>query len=94
MYRYFSNLHDSNVRFNNEFNIFHEIDKYEELLKNAGGVMYAGWDDIRTTVFSLESYLNTVLGVHLCPCHNDLVPENFIKDDDGKIYLIDGSIPV
>lgn len=83
------NLHDSNVRFNNEFNIFHEIDKYEELLKNAGGVMYAGWDDIRTTVFSLESYLNTVLGVHLCPCHNDLVPENFIKDDDGKIYLID-----
>ncbi|EGF51663.1 phosphotransferase [Bacteroides fluxus] len=82
-------LHNSNVRLNNEFNIFHEIEKYERLMKDAGGVMYAGWEDVRERVMSLEGYLNDVLGVELCPCHNDLVAENFIKDENGKMYLID-----
>lgn len=83
------NLHNSNVRLNNEFNIFHEIKKYEQLMEDVGGVVYKGWEDIRKDVMSLEGYLNNTLGVELHPCHNDLVPENFIKDENGKIYLID-----
>ena len=30
-----------------------------------------------------------MLGVDLRPCHNDAVPENFIKSADGRLYLID-----
>ena len=37
---------------------------------------------------NLEIYLND-LGVDLRPCHNDAVPENFIKSEEGRIYLID-----
>jgi thiamine kinase-like enzyme len=29
------------------------------------------------------------MGVELKPCHNDGVPENFIKDKNGKLFLID-----
>lgn len=39
-------------------------------------------------VIELEHRLNE-MGVDLKPCHNDGVPENFIKDPSGKIYLID-----
>ncbi|MCH5175043.1 MAG: phosphotransferase [Prevotellaceae bacterium] len=84
----YKKLHHSNVRFNNDFNIFYEIHKYESLMEKSKGIMYDGYDNIRTDIFSMESRLNE-LGVLLAPCHNDAVPENFIKSGDGKVYIID-----
>lgn len=81
-------LHESNVRLNNEFNVFHEIVHYETLLKQVNGVMYDGYESVREQVMGLEDYLDE-LGVVLKPCHNDLVAENFIKAENGRIYLID-----
>lgn len=81
-------LHNSQIRFNNDFNVFCEIKKYEKLLKNVNGKMYEGYEDIRDKVFKLENLLNQY-GVDLKPCHNDMVAENFVKSDSGRIYLID-----
>ena len=81
-------LHNSSVRLNNEFNVFHEIIRYEQLMQLVGAEMYEGWQKVRKAIFNLESYLNE-LGIALKPCHNDLVPENLIKDECGKVYLID-----
>lgn len=81
-------LHDSNVRFNNDFNVFHEIRNYENLMIQAGASMYDGYGDIRTDIFRLEDRLNEI-GVQLKPCHNDSVAENFIKASDGTVFLID-----
>jgi len=81
-------IHHSRVRLKNEFNIFKEIEKYDLLIEKAGGKMYAGNEIIRPQVMALEEYLNN-MGVELCPCHDDAVPENFIKATDGTIYLID-----
>lgn len=81
-------LHYSHVRLKNEFNVFREIEKYDVLLERAGATMYEGWEKTREQVMALESRLNE-LGVDLHPCHNDAVPENFIKATDGTIYLID-----
>ena len=81
-------LHMSKVRFNNDFNVFREIGKYEGLLQQCGAVMYSGYDTVRDELPLLEARLNE-LGVSLAPCHNDAVAENFIKDADGRIFLID-----
>ena len=81
-------LHHSHIRLKNEFNVFREIEKYERLMKNAGAVMYDGWESVREQVMALEDRLN-ILGIDLHPCHNDAVAENFIKAGDGTIYLID-----
>lgn len=81
-------IHHSHVRLKNEFNIFREIEKYDELLVKSNAIMYAGWEEVRPKVMALENYLNS-LGVDLRPCHNDAVPENFIKAGDGTLYLID-----
>lgn len=84
----YRNLHHSHVRLKNEFNVFREIEKYDRLLEKAGATMYEGWEATRVRVMALESLLNK-LGVDLQPCHNDAVPENFLKAIDGTIYLID-----
>ena len=84
----YRSLHYSRVRLKNEFNVFREIEKYDILLEKAGATMYDGWETVRKQVMELENKLNG-LGVELHPCHNDAVPENFIKSKDGKIYLID-----
>lgn len=84
----FQTLHHSHVRFGNEFNVFNEIRNYERLLEECNGSMYEGYEDHREKVLRLEDYLNK-LGVSIKPCHNDLVAENFLKAEDGTIYLID-----
>lgn len=84
----YQTLHHSNIRFNNDFNVFHEIRKYESLMSEAKGVMYDGYETVRPEIFAMEDRLNS-LGVQLAPCHNDAVPENFIKSEDGKIFIID-----
>ena len=84
----YKKIHGANIRLRNEFNIFKEIDKYDMLMKNIGAVMYDGYKEVRDSVMTLEHYLNK-MGVILRPCHNDAVPENFIKSKDGVIYLID-----
>ena len=81
-------IHGAHVRLRNEFNVFKEIGKYEILMQKAGATMYDGWEDVLPAVMSLENRLNQ-LGVDLRPCHNDAVPENFIKSADGRLYLID-----
>ena len=81
-------LHNSRVRERNDFNIFHEIDKYNFLMEKYGAKMYNSNRGGYSQVIVLEYRLNQ-MGVELKPCHNDGVPENFIKDANGKIYLID-----
>ena len=80
-------LHNSRVRERNDFNIFHEIDKYNFLMEKYGAKMYNSNRGGDSQVIVLEYRLNQ-MGVELKPCHNDGVPENFIKDANGKIYLI------
>ena len=81
-------VHDSHVRLKNEFCVFQEIEKYDRLILKAKTVMYEGWEEFKPKVMALETRLNQ-LGVEMCACHNDAVPENFIKAEDGTIYLID-----
>lgn len=84
----YQTVHNSHIRLRNEFNIFHEIEKYDQLIERAGATMYHGWQTVRQQVMALEGLLNTI-GVDLKPCHNDALYENFIKAMDGTIYLID-----
>lgn len=84
----YDTLHNSHIRLKNEFNIFKEIEKYDRLMEKAGAEMYEGWEEVRPRVMALEHHLNT-LGVDLKPCHNDALYDNFIKDPEGRIWLID-----
>lgn len=46
-------LHTSGVRFNNDFNVFKEIEIYEELLGRVKGWMYEGYSELRPSIFAI-----------------------------------------
>ncbi|MGL5901993.1 MAG: phosphotransferase family protein, partial [Cetobacterium sp.] len=49
---------------------------------------YKNYLDTRENIFSLEKILKEN-GYEIVACHNDTVPENFIKNNFDEIYLID-----
>lgn len=80
-------LHTSKIKFNNIFNPFEEMKKYEELSLKLDGKFYEGYEEVKKVVFSLKEKMKK-LDIQLVSCHNDTVPENFIKSRN-KLYLID-----
>ncbi|MGN0144890.1 MAG: NTP transferase domain-containing protein [Clostridium sp.] len=82
-------LHNSkDFRMDNEFNMFRELEKYEEILRKDDGQFFEDYEEVREKVMALEDELKKCNRV-LVPSHNDLVSENFVKDVNGRIYLID-----
>lgn len=83
-------LHTSNIKFENRFNVFNEIKKYENLIKNKELIYkaYGGYTENRKLIFGLENFLKKN-GMVIVSCHNDTVPENFIKNDKNEMFLID-----
>lgn len=80
-------LHSSNIEFNNIFNPFDMIQKYEDILMQENGQMFEGYMKLKQDIFKYKSILET-LDIKLVPCHNDTVPENFVLNN-GKLNLID-----
>ena len=76
------------LEFSNEFNVFREIEKYEGLADEVSATYYEGYQTLRPMVFSLEQDL-LKMGIEKKPCHIDTVPENFVKNNQGKFFLID-----
>lgn len=80
-------LHQSQVCFRNNFDVFQEILRYESGIIGDISKVYEDYEKIREKVFRLRDTLEE-MGRNLVSCHNDTVPENFVFSK-GKIYLID-----
>lgn len=81
-------LHNSNIKMENRFNVFEKIEDYENLVKKVNGTLFEDYYEIKTRVLKLEKVLEKY-GMEIKPCHNDTVPENFVKDINERMYLID-----
>lgn len=81
-------LHNSGIKLNNTFNVFDKILHYENLLKKANGDNFEDYYEVKEKVMYLQEMLKK-LDVELKSCHNDCVPENFVKSGSERIYLID-----
>ncbi len=82
-------LHTSGVEFSNRFDVFEEVEKYEKGLEEIGGSTYGGYEEVKKDFLAIKQRLENKLGLEILSCHNDLVAENFVKDKDGRMYLID-----
>ena len=80
-------LHNSDAKFNNEFDVFNKIEEYEILLKENNGNNFDDYLVVKEKITSLNEIIKQI-GIEAVPCHNDTVPENFVKDNE-KLYLID-----
>ena len=87
--RILRDLHEStDFHMDNEFNMFRELEKYEDILRKDRGNFFDDYDEVREKVMALEEELKVCNRVFV-PSHNDLVSENLVKDTEGRIYLID-----
>lgn len=80
-------LHGSNIEFNNIFNPFDMIQKYEYIFMEQNKQMFKGYAKLKKDVFEYKNVIQA-LDIKLVSCHNDTVPENFILNN-GKLNLID-----
>lgn len=83
-------LHTSKLIFDNRFDVFEEIEKYEKLIKDKNNLYgrYQNYIQNREKIFALQNKLKNY-GLKIAPCHNDTVPENFVKNNKGRMFLID-----
>lgn len=81
-------LHTSEIEMVNEFNTFKTLSIYEQLTDKAGGAYFDDYDEVKTQVIELKNYYE-MMHVHPAPCHNDTVPENFVRSTGDILYLID-----
>lgn len=81
-------LHNSNIKFNNRFDILGKIQSYERLIEKYGGENFADYETVREKVMKIYKALED-MKLEDRPCHNDTVPENFVKSSEDKLYLID-----
>lgn len=84
----FLTLHQSNVKMNNRFELFELMEKYEQIARNANGVFFEGFDEVKKEVYAIKTYYET-LTIDSAPTHVDALYHNFIKSGDDKLYLID-----
>ncbi|MBL4932619.1 phosphotransferase [Clostridium paridis] len=80
-------LHYSEIPIKNVFDPYVLIEKYEDLGKKYKGAFYEGYDEVKQKVLILKEIL-IENDVELKPCHNDTLPDNFVKSN-SKMYLID-----
>lgn len=81
-------LHNSDIKFNNRFDILGKIESYERLIKKYDGENFADYEAVREKVMKVYKALED-MKLEDRPCHNDTVPENFVKSSEDKLYLID-----
>jgi len=81
-------LHQSDVRLYGSFSVQIEYEKYKSLIAKSNGEYYPGFAQMDEFFYKVQNRLSEI-GLECLPCHNDLVAENFIEDDEGRMYLID-----
>lgn len=81
-------LHSSDIVMNNVFNVFEKVEHYEGLLNKVNGSNFDDYVEVKSKIMQLKD-MYKAMDVALAPCHNDTVPENFVKSGEDKVYLID-----
>ncbi|MBO1623961.1 phosphocholine cytidylyltransferase/choline kinase family protein [Bacillus arachidis] len=81
-------LHSSDIVMNNVFNVFEKVEHYEGLLNKVNGSNFDDYVEVKSKIMQLKD-MYEAMDVTLAPCHNDTVPENFVKSGEDKVYLID-----
>lgn len=81
-------LHSSHISMQGEFSVRREYEKYKSMIRKRQVVCYEGFTRADRLFYHLLDRLEQ-LGIDRKPCHNDLVPENFVMSGEGRMYLID-----
>jgi thiamine kinase-like enzyme len=78
----------SRAVFKNEINVFHMLRSYAEIAGRIGASLPEKLVSLLGAMDEIEEAMTREPVTHVA-CHNDLLSENFIVDDKGKMWVID-----
>lgn len=81
-------LHNADLPMENEFDIGAMMKLYERLADSVGGDYYPNYPKLKEAVTKIKAIYDA-MHVPKVPCHNDTLPDNWVKSGDDRIYLID-----
>ena len=76
---------DTGVR----FEVFEMADLYEKIIREGGVAFYADYDNVKQNVMDIKAEVDSTGVAKRVPCHNDCLVDNWVLDEDGRLYLID-----
>lgn len=80
-------LHTSNVDTGVDFDVIQLADNYEAFIKEKGGFLFDDFSEVKDIIIQIkQDYLPSVVKK---PCHNDPLSENWILENDNRMYLVD-----
>ena len=71
------------------FDVFKMAADYENIIREYAVDLFDGYEDIKAQVLSIKNHTEANKKTILVPCHNDPLCENWVLDNNGKLYLID-----
>lgn len=80
-------LHQSHAVFINHFDFLTVLEQYLDQLRQP--ISYPDFQESMNNVKHIHQWLLSGFDYCEAPCHNDLVPENFILDEHSNLFLID-----
>lgn len=80
-------LHNAPALFQNHFDFEEELARYETIVESLKGDLFFDYQSIKQKLLTYQQ--EKIDPMAYVSCHNDTVPENFLRDGQQKTYLID-----
>lgn len=81
-------LHGGPKKMENDFKLYELMDQYEEIARNENVEFYPNFNKTKKDMRSIKLDYER-LDFLKAPTHIDALYQNFIQDENGKVYLID-----
>lgn len=82
-------LHRSGEDTGIPFEVFSMAASYEKIIADKQVPMFSDYAEVKAEVMAAKRQIDATCDIAPVPCHNDVLCENWVVSDAGKMYLID-----
>lgn len=81
-------LHTSGADTKVPFDVFQMASEYEKIIHDNSVDLFDGYEEVKAQIMQIRAVI-AADEIAAVPCHNDPLCENWVLDENGKLYLID-----
>lgn len=85
----FRKLHTCGCDTGVRFEVFEMADMYENIIKNNNVKLYDDYLEVKKIIMNIKSEIDVQQEPKRVPCHNDCLVDNWVLDENNRLYLID-----
>ena len=85
----FRTLHSCDVDTAVPFEVFDMARVYEKVIYENNVPLYPDYEEVKSRVMGIKEEIDALCKPTKAPCHNDALCENWVEDENERLYLID-----